>query len=272
MLLRNALSCRDPRGGSAKDLLDTPSRDLEGQRYASAQSRWALITVEPPLRLLRRRIMDAVRHVVAAMPLVVVLALAGCGDDVAPVAPPQSRLVDEMAAHHGQVCPDQLPRGEDPDGYGFGTGEPADERPSLLTPDAAWVCRYDPRAGPGPNGDGSTIRWQRGSKPQPVDSTRLAALTEHLDELKPATASRVCTNDLGPRWMLAFTHKGDLTGVVIDDYGCHDIRLTDEPFETAPGDPGQEGAVPGTLSAPPQLLADLKAGQRRLAEIPQPQR
>jgi len=214
-------------------------------------------------------IVDPVRHVVAAMPLAAVLAFAGCGDDVALVAPPQSGLVDELAAHNEQVCPDQLPLGEDPDGYGFGTGEPADERPSLLTPDAAWVCRYDARTGQGPNGDGSTIRWQRGSKPQPVASARLAALTEHLSKLRPADAVQVCTDELGPRWMLVFTHEGDLTGVVIDDYGCHDIRLTDEPFETAPGDPGQEGTVPGVLSAPDHLLADLKAGQPRLAETPQ---
>jgi hypothetical protein len=201
--------------------------------------------------------MDAVRQVVAATPLTAVFALAGCGND-ADVARPQTGLADELAAHNGQVCPDQLPQGEDPDGYGFGTYEPADERPSLLTPDAAWVCIYDPVPdGPGPDGDGSTLRWQRDGKPQPVDSTRLAALTEHLDQLKPADDGRVCTDDLGPRWMLVFTHKSDLTGVVIDDYGCHDIRLTDQPFETAPGDPGQEGTVPGVLSGPAQLLADL---------------
>jgi hypothetical protein len=34
--------------------------------------------------------------------------------------------------------------------------------------------------------------------------------------------------------MLVIARAGDLTGVVIDDYGCSDIRLTDEPFETAP--------------------------------------
>jgi hypothetical protein len=201
--------------------------------------------------------MDAVRQVVAVVPLLAVLALAGCGDDV---ARPRSGLVDELAAHSGQACPDQLPLGEDPDGYGFGTGEPADERPSLLTPDEAWVCRYDPtRIGSGPDGDGSTFRWQRDGMPQPVDSPHLAALTKHLDELKPADDARLCTDDLGSRWMLVFTHEGDLTGVVVDDYGCRSIRLTDEPFEVAPGDPGQEGTVPGVLSGPAQLLADLKA-------------
>lgn len=202
--------------------------------------------------------MDAVRQIVAAMPLLAVLALAGCGDDV---APPQSGLVDELAAHRGQVCPERLPLGEDPDGHGFGTAEPADEKPSLMTPDKAWVCRYDAtQVGTRPDGDGSTFRWLRDDKPQPVGSTRLAAVTELLDELKPADEARVCTDELGPRWMLVFTHEGDLTGVVIDGYGCRDIRLTDEPFETAPGDPGQEGTVPGVLSGPAQLLAVLKAG------------
>ena len=197
------------------------------------------------------------RQVVTTLPLLAVLSLAGCGDDDVP--PPQTDLVGELAAHNGRACPHQLPVGEDPDGYGFGTEEPADERPSLLTPDAAWVCRYLARPGLGPNGDGSTFRWQRDGKPKPVAPTRLAALTEHLDELKPADAGRICTDDLGPRWMLVSTHDGDLTGVVVDDYGCRSIRLTDEPFETAPGDPGQPDTVPGVLSAPAQLLADLKA-------------
>ncbi|MDP9443546.1 MAG: hypothetical protein M3P83_04015 [Actinomycetota bacterium] len=60
--------------------------------------------------------------------------------------------------------------------------------------------------------------------------------------------------------MLVYTHPGDLTGVVIDDYGCARIRLTDDPFQTAPGDSGQEGTVPGVLSGPPELLAAIKAG------------
>jgi hypothetical protein len=48
-----------------------------------------------------------------------------------------------------------------------------------------------------------------------------------------------------------------MTGLVIDDYGCQEIRLTDEPFQTVPGEASQPGTVAGVLLGPPALLRDL---------------
>lgn len=118
------------------------------------------------------------------------------------------------------------------------------------------------RAGPGPYGDGSTYRWQREDGPQANNAQRLPALIEHLDHLEAPEPGGACTADLGRRWMLVYTHEGDLTGVVIDYYGCTSVRLTDGPFHTAPSDPDQEGTVPGVSTAPAQLLADMKAAYR----------
>ena len=177
------------------------------------------------------------------------LSLAGCSDDV---AEPQVDITDELTAHQGQPCPDQLPVGEDPDGYGFGTREPAEELPSLLTPESLWVCKYDPRGRT--QGDGQTYLWHLQGLPTKGDATLRAALSEFLDEVEPADEDRACTADLGSRWMISYSHQGDLTGVVVDDFGCQEVRLTDEPFETAPGYPGQTGSVPGVLIGPGQLL------------------
>ena len=75
---------------------------------------------------------------------------------------------------------------------------------------------------------------------------------------------RVCTEELGPRWMLVLSRSGDLTGVVVDGYGCRDVRLTDEPFTTVAG----EGAVEGVLTGPADLLPlleEVSAGGARPA-------
>lgn len=190
----------------------------------------------------------------------VLVVLSGCGENR---EPGRAAEADELTSHDGAPCPEQLPLGEDPSGHGFGPGEPADAAPSLPAPDKAWVCRYTAtETGPGAGGNGVAMRWERDAPPQPVEAALLAALSEPLAGLRPADATRVCTSDLGPRWMLALSHEGDLTGVVIDDYGCRDVRLTDEPFATAPGapgDPGGSGTVAGVLSAPAELLDGVKA-------------
>ena len=186
-------------------------------------------------------------------------AMFGLTACAAGVAAPQSTLVDEMALHHGGVCPGQLPTGEDPDGYGFGTHEAARRKPSLLAPESAWVCRYNPvPEGSGPHGAGSRFLWRLDGAPKPVAPERLTAFASSLSELEPQ-GNDACTADLGPRWMLVYSHARDLTGVVVDDYGCHTVRLTDDPFTRAPGDPGQVGTVSGQLSGPAHLLEDLKS-------------
>jgi hypothetical protein len=156
-----------------------------------------------------------------------------------------------LALHHGKVCPKRLPTGDDPDGYGFGTDEPATVAPTFTVPDEGWICLYGPVEGPRqPNGD-AFFKWIRGGKATSLGKSLLVDLFEQVGELAPPTEweDRVCTADLGPRGMLVLSTQGDLTGVVIDDYGCNDVRLTDEPFETAPGEADQVGTVSGVLDA-----------------------
>jgi hypothetical protein len=66
--------------------------------------------------------------------------------------------------------------------------------------------------------------------------------------------------ELGPRYLVSYTYKRDLTGVVIDRYGCREVRLTDNPFTTVPGAASGAGIVEGVLAGPTKLLDDLKAG------------
>lgn len=183
------------------------------------------------------------------------LVVAACGEtspesSTSPsVAPSPSVFVDELALHAGKVCPKRLPTGDDPNGYGFGTDERATAAPTFGIPDEGWVCLYNPTDGPRqPNGD-AFFTWIRSGSATPVGESLAAELFEQVGELAPPTdwEARVCPANLGPRWMLVLSTQGDLTGVVIDDYGCNDVRLTDEPFKTAPGEAEAMGTVPGVL-------------------------
>lgn len=170
--------------------------------------------------------------------------------DVVEVGP-----VDELAAHPGAACPDRLPLGDDPDGHGFGVTAPATSAPRHAEPDRAWVCQYVARGAGRTASGGRTYVWTRRSPAVPVPTTALRG----LDRLAPFDgAGRICTSELGPRWMLVLAHGTDLTGVVIDDFGCEDVRLTDEPFLTPPGEAWQPGTVPGVLQAPDGLLAAIR--------------
>ena len=194
--------------------------------------------------------------------LLAVAVLAGCADRGAGEVADQQDAppVDELSARGGQVCPAVLPQPDDP-GYGFGTRDPAHASPSLATPEAGWVCLFNPvDAGAGPDGDGTTYDWERAGRPHEVNAADLRALAGELGELAPPPEPEwACTADLGPRWMFVYTVGDDLTGVVVDDYGCNEVRLTDEPFETPPGDAVQQGTVSGVLFGSTTLLDRLKA-------------
>lgn len=168
--------------------------------------------------------------------------------------------VDEAASHAGEVCPARLPIGEDPGGHGFGTESAAHELPSLLVPDTAWVCRYDTVAAGRPPSGGARYSWDRIGTAQRLDAASTSELADALHELTLIEGDQTCTADLGPRWMVVYDHGGDLTGVVVDDYGCRDVRLTDEPFSTPPGAAGQEGTVEGVLGGGADLLDRLDLG------------
>jgi hypothetical protein len=191
--------------------------------------------------------------VVAAVAL-----LAGCGESGSSsdgIVPP----VDEIAAHDGQVCPRRLPPNRDP-GSGIGTGTPAASAPSLPDPDAAWLCRYTPGwSGSEKDEDNARDTWVRTGRSHPVGPAHLSVLARALTGLEPAEADQLCTADLGPRWMLVLSHENDLTGVVVDDFGCRNVRLTADPFEVAAGDATSGAVVAGVLTGPDGLLDDLKA-------------
>lgn len=192
-----------------------------------------------------------------------VLALTGCDLPLAstPTADSPKVRPSELTDAGGRPCPQELPLGDDPSGHGFGTEEIADELPTLLEPQEAWVCQYNPfDAGTPPNG-GTTHGWRRAGQPTPVAAADLPDLQAALDDLAPAERSRACTADLGPRWMVVYSHDGDLTGVVVDDYGCRDVRLTDNPHTTPPGADDQDGTVGGVLDGGAAILEALGVGR-----------
>jgi hypothetical protein len=148
----------------------------------------------------------------------------------------------------------QLPIGDDPSGHGFGVQHVADASPTLLRPNEAWVCQYDPFDVRSTTDNGAVLEWRRTGQPTPVTAADLPRLREALGGLEPADRSEGCSADLGPRWMVVYNHDGDLTGLVVDDYGCRDVRLTDNPHATPPGADGQEGAVGGILEGGEAIL------------------
>lgn len=192
-----------------------------------------------------------------------VLAVSGCGLPWAgaPTANDPEVRPSELAEAGGRPCPKQLPLGDDPSGHGFGTDELADELPTLLEPQKAWVCRYDTVDAGTTRGGGAVFEWRRTGQPQPVAAADLPDVQSTLDDLALADSSRSCTADLGPRWMVAYSHDGDLTGVVVDDYGCRDVRLTDNPHTTPPGAEDQDGTVAGVLDGGAAILDALGVGR-----------
>jgi hypothetical protein len=190
------------------------------------------------------------------------LLLAGCDvpwSDTATANEPEVHP-SELTEADGRPCPRELPIGEDPSGHGFGAEEVADELPTLLAPQEAWVCQFN-SFDVGTTPDGAVYGWRRAGHAEPVAAADLPDLKDALDELAPADHSGGCTADLGPRWMVVYSHAGDLTGVVIDDYGCRDVRLTDDPTTTPPGADGQVGTVGGVLDGGAAILDVLGLGR-----------
>ncbi len=132
-----------------------------------------------------------------------VLALAtGCGGDeptTATEAPPPS----------GPVCPDEL--------ADEGSGDPADAAPGLRLPERASVCRYEL----------SDAAWRLVGEPVEVSGGRWAAVADGLGALAPADPGRMCTQELGPRWLVVWDDGTGRTGAVLEGYGCRDVHLTD---------------------------------------------
>lgn len=203
----------------------------------------------------------AARFVAALSLVTVALALSACDFpwSSAQTADGPGVRTTELDDASGRPCPRSLPVGDDPSGHGFGTEAAATELPTLLEPQEAWVCEY--AAVHGHSINGTVYTWVRDGPAEPVADSDLPALRTAFDDLALPDATQGCHDDLGPRWMVVYSHDGDLTGVVVDDYGCRDVRLTDDPHETAPGADGQEGTVAGVLDGGPAILDALHIGR-----------
>ena len=203
--------------------------------------------------------------------VVLALLLGGCGggESGAPVAeePPPTgsspdEPTDESTGAPGRPCPRVLPAA----GERAGADEAAEELPELPPVRRAWVCRYHPAQLGDGDGEGSSSGWERQGRAAPVADADLAPLADALDGLALLdldTSQRVCTADLGPRFMvvLADADAGDLTGVVVDDFGCHDTRLTADPHSRPAGADGPGGAADGALQGGPRVLEALGVGR-----------
>ncbi|TQM96097.1 hypothetical protein FB476_0957 [Ornithinimicrobium humiphilum] len=204
---------------------------------------------------------DARRVTVTAL-AAVALALTGCVVTTEGAADTPTVQPGELDEAGGNPCPEELPIGDDPSGHGFGVEHAAEELPELLEPQEAWVCRYDSEDRATTESGGVVMGWRRAAGPDAVAPETLPALGEALDGLALVPDDQACTADLGPRWMVVYSHDGDLTGVVVDDYGCRRVRLTDDPHHTPPGSDGQEGVVGGILDGGHAVLEALGPVQR----------
>lgn len=156
-------------------------------------------------------------------------------------------------------CPKELPRDEM--GEGFETFDPAREAPSLLTPEDAWVCGYSSLDPDRDVEDTGEAAWKHVGEVQHVRAADLPKLRDAFTELRPTERDRVCTLDLGPRWLIVYRHGRVRAGVVIDDYGCRDARLIDEARLVDPRGEADPRTVEGTLDGGRAILAALAVGR-----------
>ena len=151
-------------------------------------------------------------------------------------APSDASSEDPDEAAPADPCPARIPN--------EGPREPAEAAPDLTLTASAWVCQYE-LGGKG---------WVLDGDPVPVDPALLPDLQDAVDELEPSRQDAVCTRELGPRWMLVTAEGVDLQTVVVDDFGCRDVRVTDDPVAEPAGE--------GTLSGPADLVDALKRAHR----------
>jgi hypothetical protein len=194
-----------------------------------------------------------------------VLALSGCAQPEASTVSADEAEVQgsELTDADGRPCPKDLPIGEDPSGHGFGVEDAADEPPTIAEPQDAWVCRYDPSDVGTTSSGGALFEWRRVGQPEAVPAADLPDLHAAVDDLAVFDGARACTSDLGPRWMIVYSRDGDLTGVVVDGYGCREVRLTDNPHTTPPGAENQDGTVGGVLDGGAAILEAVGIGRSR---------
>jgi len=223
------------RAREAEGSPSTPPPGLAGAARVAARRRRRLVTIGAA---------GAVVAVVAAA-VVVPWLVADDADDPLPAVD-----TGELA-EHGRPCPSVLPTPtDDEEGHGFGASTAADKVPRFAEPDTAWVCRYGTHEIGHTESGGTAFEWRINNTARRLDDSLLPQVTNAFDSIELRSPEPYpCTADLGPQWMLVTSSGGDLTGVAVEGYGCREVRLTDNPFVTAPGDPQDGGTVPGVLTA-----------------------
>lgn len=182
--------------------------------------------------------------------LVLAVGLAACsngsGSSSEPAADDRARSTAEPN-RITRPCPDELPQAISSAGE---MSRVAKRKPRLPRPQRAWVCVYRAANATDPSRPaGATLRWVRRQAPVRVEHDELRTYQRELDRIEPADDGRVCRSDLGPRYVLAYADGAEVLGVIVDDFGCQDVRLTDS----------IEASVPGVLQSSPRLLRALKA-------------
>lgn len=168
---------------------------------------------------------------------------------VADAVPPaeRDRIYDELS-RSPEVCPDRLAQASS-ETNGFGTTTPARTAPRLPRPSAGIVCAYSAHLATR-NAEGAQFRWNRVGDPVTLSEEQRDALAADLAELKPPPESYACTSDLGPRWLLVYRSASGVVGVVVDDFGCREVRLTTDPAGIVAGEDPDPGLVRGVLFGP----------------------
>ena len=219
-----------------------------------------LVRLREEGRRLRRRRTAAARTAggVASVLVVGVVGVSAWGALRAPAPEFDPAAAGEYAASGGDVCPKELPR--TPGTTGFGPDDPAASELNLRPPERAWVCQYVPRLGAfGEEEHVRTVTWTLEGGTQEVAAEDLPAFAQAVANVAPGQRDPEvpCPADLGARWLVVVETAGDLTGFAIDDYGCDDLRVTDDPLTTEPGSPTQPGTEPGTFRDGVDELLDL---------------
>ncbi len=174
------------------------------------------------------------------------LMLTGCSGDTEHSGDQGSAPAgSELAAYDGVACPDSLV--DSSDRYGLGLDLEGDALPEVGGYDAAWLCEYVPLDRPLEDGNGTFSSWYLATTPVELAEEDLPVVDDVLDRLTVAPDSMDCLADLGPRELVVLVDDGDLTGVAFDVFGCGTVRLTEDPYVTAPGESTEETLESGPL-------------------------
>lgn len=156
-----------------------------------------------------------------------------------------------------RVCPEYLPL---PPADALAGTEYAEQVPDLPEPESAWLCKYTADAEKVPEGaDDEQLVWTLVSDPTEIPEENLSTVSDLLTGLTTLPDDVVCTLDFGPRWLVTFVAGDDFWGAAVDSYGCHEVRLTDDPFTVAPGYSSVESLTPGALGSPPGVVEELQS-------------